>query len=360
MKRLCSYLACAALGAGAIAANAEIINGRESVVLTNTIARVVVDLAGGSIGEFRLLQKDVNPLTWAAPVNETSARPFGHFLCLDRWGPASASEAAQGMPYHGEASSALWKIESRSQHSAQLSATLPKAGLSVRRTITLSSTSAVFTVQEEITNQNPLGRIFNIVQHPTIAPPFLSETTVVDCNGLQGFAQSSPLPNPEERSAKWPNAINQAGVTIDIRTLKNDHDPNVVSYIFDEPHGWITASSPEKGLLLGYVWSRSDYPWINLWRDSRNGQPVARGLEFGSTGLHQPFAILVKKDRIWDRPLFEYIDSREKVTRSYTAFLCPIPADFSGVSKIRVDNDRLILNERRETTPRELQIRTSQ
>ena len=69
------------------------------------------------------------------------------------------------------------------RQSGVMTATLPLAGLSVRRTVNVSPSQAVALVREDITNDRPLGRVYNIVQHPSIAPPFLDETTLVDCNG---------------------------------------------------------------------------------------------------------------------------------------------------------------------------------
>ena len=45
-----------------------------------------------------------------------------------------------------------------------------------------------------------------------------------------------------------------------------DPAPDVVSYTIDEEHGWVTASSVSGGLLIGYFWKTSDYPWFNAWR----------------------------------------------------------------------------------------------
>ena len=220
----------------------------------------------------------------------------------------------------------------------------------------MSSNDAVFTVREEITNDNALGRIYNAVQHPTIGPPFLDESTVVDCNGRKGFAQGASLPNPEEPAFFWPRALNRDGETVNMRRLTTDQNPNVVSYSIDEAYGWVTAATPAKDLLIGYLWKTTDYPWVSLWRDVRDGKPAARGLEFGTTGLHQPFPTLVKKGRIWDRLLFEHLDAGETTARSYTSFLFKIPSDFAGVESIKVDKRRLILRERGGATPRELSI----
>jgi hypothetical protein len=340
----------------------EIVDGRKSLVFNTPMSRLVVDLSGGAIGEFRLNNTQVNPLNWAHPkATDASIHGFGHFLCLDRWGPASEAEAARGMPYHGEASNVEWSIardvtESGGEMEAEMQARLPKAGLYVRRTIRMSRLTPAFKVREEITNDNPIGRIFNIVQHPTIAPPFLDENTIVNCNGTKGFAQGGTLPTPEEPSEIWPNARQKNGNVVDMRRLTTDPEPNVVSYVIEAPYGWVTAASPSRGCLIGYFWRTRDYPWVSLWRDVRDGKPAARGLEFGSTGLHQPFATLLKKGHIWDRPLFEYIDAGEKITKSYTAFLCAIPKDFRGVQSIRIEGEVLTLSESSKSEGREFTV----
>jgi hypothetical protein len=334
------------------------IDGRKSVVLESAAARIVVDLGGGAIREFRFKDKDLNPLSWNSPgPGDISVHGFGHFLCLDRWGPPSEAEGKLGMLYHGEASNVAWQIESDEAGATVMAARLPKAGLSVRRKVSIAKGDALIYVKEEVHNDNALGRVFNIVQHPTIAPPFLDEKTIVDCNGRKGFAQGGSLPNPEEPSTEWPQAPKKEGKTVDLRHLADDPNPNVVSYVIDEPFGWVTAVNPARGLLIGYIWRTRDYPWVSLWRDVRNGQPAARGLEFGSTGLHQPFPILTKKGKIWERPLFEYIDADQTITKKYAAFLLKVPVDFRGVESIRIDNDRVLVEERIGETPSALNKR---
>lgn len=341
-------------------------NERSSIVLEGSAAELVLDLNGGSIGDFHLKDLPLNPLRWATPEpGDKSNRAFGHFLCLDRWGAPSEAEGARGMPYHGEASHVGWRT-AEAPHSKDgfieslMEAKLPLAGLSVRRRVRLSVTQALFVVREDVTNDNPLGRIYNIVQHPTIGPPFLDSNTLVDCNGRKGFAQGNPMPHPEEPSFYWPAALNQEGVQVNLRRLTSDPNPNVVSYIIEDRHGWVTAANPARGLLIGYLWKTAEYPWVSLWRDVRQGQPSARGLEFGSTGLHQPFPILAKVGSIWNRPVFEHVDAGETVAKSYAAFLLKIPADFIGVQSLTVASGRLVIRERAGKGDREFVIPTTE
>ena len=339
-----------------------LIGGRPSLVLEHEQARLVVDLAGGSFREFRFVDQPLNPLNWNPPAsNQTSPMVMGHFLCLDRWGPPSKAEGANGMPYHGEAGKVLWNLDDEVHQpggmlQARMTATLPMAGLKIDRTVQLAPRSTVALVSETVTNQNALGRPYNMVQHPSIAPPFLQESTIVDANGRKGFAQGGTLPFPETPSFYWPQALNRDGEIVNLRYLTTHHQPNVVSFTIDDPIGWVTAASPNHGLLIGYFWPTKDYPWLDIWRHSAEGKPAARGLEFGTTGLHQPFPILMEKGRIFGRKLFDYLDANQSATRRYATFLLRIPSDFSGVEKLDLTEDRIEVQERQDGKGRSFSI----
>lgn len=319
---------------------------------------LVVDLGGGSIADFQLSSEGLNPLGWDSwyfspdPASDPPMEPrsMGHFLCLDRWGSASDAEKANGISNHGEASAVWWEVSQNPLSNggvieAVLTARLPLAGMHVERTIRLLDQVAVFSVTESVTNTNPIGRIYNMVQHPTIGGPFLDEQTVVDTNATRGFMQETPMPTPEDPEVRWPNALQKNGTRVDLRYLKGDPHPQVVSFVMDDEYGWITATSPSSGLLIGYLWKVSDYPWVNVWRNARNGKPFARGLEFGTSGLHRPGHDLVSKGKIFDRALYRYIDASETQTFSYVNFLCEFPDSWSGVSSVQFADGSITINE---------------
>ncbi|MBK5293742.1 MAG: hypothetical protein JJE04_18945 [Acidobacteriia bacterium] len=321
------------------------VDGRPSVMLSGSAALMVIDLNGGSIVQFQLREQGLNPLRWANTGGAGEARPMSHFLCLDRWGQPSAAELKNGMPFHGEATRVRWEVVEAGAVSARMKAKLPMAGLEVERVARMEPGSAAVLVTETVTNGNPLGRLYNMVQHPTIGPPFLDESTLVDSNAGKGFMQSSPLPNPEEPSVQWPYALLD-GKPVDMRRLQSDPMPNVVSYVVDEQYGWATAVHPARGLLIGYVWKSAEYPWFNAWRHVADGKPLARGLEFGTTGLHQPFPVLVEKGRIFGRTLYEYLDAAQRETRGYVMFLAQTPAGYTGVARVEVSNGELVIHGR--------------
>lgn len=342
-------------------------NSRYVFILENKTARLTLDPAGGALAAFQLHcdgKLSVNPLSWDGAVHEgrdpsdSSARMLGHFLCLDRWGPPSKSEESNGMPYHGEAAAVSWHIERKEDHpGAFMAALLPLADMQVRRDVRLvdeikhsgdwAGVLGIVLVTESVTNINKLGRIYNMVQHPSIAAPFLNENTIVDCNGCRGLAQGA-VGDIKEVSEKcvFPNATLPDGSTVSARHMTGGED-DVFSYEVsaDSRFGWVCATSPEHNLLFGYIWLRTDYPWVSLWCCSRDGKPVARGLEFGTTGLHQPDPFLIQHPRIFGLPTFDHLDANESRLRKYVMFILSIPPGFRGVDRIVFEVDKYVIYE---------------
>ncbi len=343
------FLLMAALYDANVALAETAVKGRPALVLNGEVARVVVDLLGGSIADFHLQDQGVNPLSWGREEAGAGPQSMGHFLCLDRWASVSEAEAENGMPAHGEASAVPWRVvrgpEERDGFiEAEMAATLPLAGFAVRRWLRLAKDRALLSVREEVQNTGALGRLYNMVQHPTIGPPFLDETTVVDSNARKGYMVYSPMPNPEEPAVFWPQAHKLAsGDEVDMRYLGGDDDPTNAGYSFDDSYGWVAASTASQGLLIGYIWKTAEYPWLNIWRNSDAGKPAARGLEFGTTSLPLPPAALAAKGKIFGIPLFEFLDAGQTIAKGYAAFLFEIPSDYAGTEQVALIDDRLVV-----------------
>ena len=269
---------------------------RKTLVLENAQVMAVFDLGGGALADFSFKDQELNPLAWHHPEpNDTTPQPFGHFLCFDRLGNPSQAEKENGMPFHGEASKIFWYesvITSIPSGSTGINMTceLPIAKMSVKRTAFLSKLGPVLQVIEIFTNVNPLGRVCNIVQHPSIGGPFLDEAVLVDSNAWKGFSVGNPMPMVEEPVVYWHSMV-KGGQFTDLRKLDAGDSPGVESFICrnGDKFGWITACNPGEGLLIGYIWLAEHYPWIRHWRHITDDVPQARGLEFGTTPLPLPF-----------------------------------------------------------------------
>ena len=147
------------------------------VTLENTSAFLRVDSFGGAICAFQLNGSAINPLSFRfskeqMPANNLAGAPYqGHFACIGRWGQPSAGEMEAGIPNHGEPANIEWQVEKQSQTKLVMKTVAAKEGLEVNRTISMDAAHPVFSVEETVTNIHALGRLYNIVQHPTLATP---------------------------------------------------------------------------------------------------------------------------------------------------------------------------------------------
>ena len=316
------------------------------VKLENSTIVLHMNLNGGSYIDFHIKEQPLNPLNF---LLEVPPQPpyMGHFLCFDRWGPPTESEKTNGFTHHGEANLQVWKMLDENNSGCTMKCSLPMGGLELIRDVKLSDSEPVFFVTEKIKNLNKYGRMFNIVQHVTIAPPFLTKSTIFDNNTEKGFENKEDGSlNQEETILNWPVASHN-GEKISLRHFDNAW-PRVTSFTFsqDEEYGWVTACNPKEKLMLGYIWKTEEYPWINFWRSMDNGLPIAFGMEFGTTGFHEPFPIIAKKGKIFGRNIYDFIDANEELNKSFIAFLAKIPEDYKGVEKVEIKDSFLNIKEK--------------
>ena len=240
--------------------------------------------------------------------------------------------------------------------------TAPLEGLHVNRLMVLDDENAVFSVTEKVTNINPLGRLFNMVQHPTLAAPFLTNETIVHCNAYKGFnymLSASPL----EFAARWPFGVVQIGDSRDIINLSNVDKAYSSVFSFtvkkDAKFGWITAYSPKYKLLIGYLWKRDDYPWTSLWQDFDGDNIRYRGLEFGTTGMHKSYKEIIEEGnhRVFDEDSYKYIDAGETQSRGYLAFMAKTPEGFTSGGDVSFENDKIIITD--TITGKQITIQTT-
>ncbi|MEO6149545.1 MAG: hypothetical protein ABIN95_01930 [Mucilaginibacter sp.] len=319
------------------------------IKVKNSEASVSVDLNGGAITEFRLKDIDVNPISFKfskdqMPANNKSGAVYqGHFACIGRWGPPSDGEIKTGQPNHGQSAVSLWEEAEHTDTTIKMKVHTSLEALDTFRTLTISSDAAAFEVTEVIKNVSNTGRLYNVVQHPTLAAPFLNKDTRVDSNATSGLNYNFDT-NPLQYACEWPKGLCEDGRVIDLNVPDIVHN-SVFSFVVDKQaaHGWITAWSPVHSLLIGYVWKRADHPWIDVWQQFGEGELKFRGIEFGTSGVHKSFKEIMAHNntRLLGENTVSYLDAGEEVSRSYGAFLLKTGSGFTGVESITVQNGNL-------------------
>ena len=138
------------LDATAHAASTE---SEETFTLENTAISVTVALHGGFILS-------------VCPAGRPDANPVSnrHFICCDRWGPASKAEQQEGMTWHGEAMREDWSLDSHLDYgSVQIDHCYGERGTADGRAdgnaASRTTRETVMLVEEDVTNTNSLGRV---------------------------------------------------------------------------------------------------------------------------------------------------------------------------------------------------------
>ncbi|WP_194768598.1 hypothetical protein [Tamlana sp. I1] len=330
-----------------------------SVILKNETAEFEMTLEGSAFTKFRLTDNPINPLDWRLPkkrLPDTNIGSFlfqGHFLCLGTWGMPTDGEKKAGLKFYGEGNTEVWKI-TKPLHNTDTSQSIttvmqgPIERLDVTRTLNLYNHSSVVEVTEEVTNNLPIGRPYNILQHATMGGRFINQKTILNTNAGKGFYQNaeykrSTYTDIEETSYEWPNALVPDG-EIDL-TLSNQVQKSFVStHIFpeNETHGWATLTNVEAGLLIGYIWDKKDYPWLNVWHQYEEGKVKGRAIEFATCGMWQPFEYMMSNDsRFFGQNSFEFIDAGETKHKTYFMFLLPIDSNFTAVENIKMNTNSI-------------------
>jgi hypothetical protein len=365
---------------------------RPAFCLTNGVVELTTLTGGGHIADFRLLDStgsSVNVLWEApwpsidpdkfrsrrdfrknvrkygpAPVGPFLAAFTGHAVCVDYFGGPSDAEAAQGLTLHGEAANSRWQLLEMKQTSAEarlsLAARLPAAGLRFRRDLGLRRNELVVYVEERLTNERAQDHFFHWTQHVTLGLPLLSPNeSVIALSGTRavtwphGYDGASLV--GDHREFTWPEAPASDGGNVNLaRPFARDRKGFVAAVLLDPQRevGFVAALNWRLGLLLGYCFRRSDFPWVAIWEENiaRTGPPWegktrARGLEFSSTpmpvGKEQTFA----RGPLFDTPTFRRIPAKGELRAPYVAFLSKVGSRWRSIGDIEVKHDSIVVTE---------------
>lgn len=320
------------------------------VTLNNAEALVSFSKWGGALVNFHLANDSINPFTWSLqkddmPVNNKNGAPFqGHFLCTGRWGSPTPGEITSGIPHNGEPSNIWWQLKEQTTRSLVMECSAQLEGFEVERKVILSPEAPLFEVTEEFTNKLNIARNLPVVQHATLAAPFLDTLVTIQSNASKGFNQKFVPGNFLKYESNWPFlTVDTLRRMIDLR--KSDYkDGFVGTYIISDSIGWVTAYNPKYRLLLGYVWKRKDYPWFHIWHGTKDGKLIAKGLEFGTTGLGDTSPLeerfLLK---FYGSANLNYVDANSSVEKSYVCFLMKFEKEFEEINNILLTQEKLTI-----------------
>jgi hypothetical protein len=324
---------------------------RRAASIENDELRVTVLEEGGHIAEVQDKRTGVNPL-WTPPwpsvepsTYRAASHPaygtnvdakllaglMGHNVCLDIFGGPSDDEARAGLTPHGEASVAPYDLEATGDV-LSMRAGLPLADLRFDRRVELRGRG--IRIQESVENMSAYDRPVGWTQHVTLGPPFLRK-------GLTQFRASATRSQVIEQefgaddylipgaAFQWPHAPRTDGGTADLRRFTSAEASSAYTAHLMDPaivDAFFVAFCPAMRLAFGYVWRRSDFPWLGIWEENHsrqfapwNGQALTCGMEFGVSPMPEMRRAMIDRGRLFDVPTYRWIPAKGRVNVEYSA-----------------------------------------
>jgi hypothetical protein len=343
---------------------------RPALLLTNDRVELTVLPMGGAFAAIVLKDdaEKMNPLWDALRADQEEGRPLrpysvlGHFVCVDGFGPSSAEERATGFPGHGEAHTLPWATRSFAKEGKVASLVqavhLPRVQEVLTRTLKLVDGENIVYVRSTLESLVGFDRPVNWAEHATIGSPFLEPgVTVVDMSSNRALTRPHdggnrrvPYRLPSEKEFAWPMAPTLAGGLVDLRAAPNppnsgDHTGHLMDAT--RPFAFVTALHPQKRLLLGYLFKRSESPWLQIWESYPPKGMMARGLEFGTQAFDLPRREVVTQNRLFGELLYRWLPAKSTIESSYLFFWTRVPEGFLGVSDIEFSGGALRIEDKR-------------
>lgn len=328
---------------------------RRAFDFANEKLAVTVSVEGGHIASILHKGTQVNPL-WVPiwPSIEPSAYDparhpeygtgneskllagiLGHNLCLDLFGGPSEDELAAGMFTHGEANLVPYAIN-EDAGAVTMRCALPQAGLQFERTLRLTPGSDVLLIRETVTNLTACDRPIAWTQHVTLGPPFLERgVTQFRAPGTKSRVIESDF--TEGRGAQktgadfdWPLCPRKNGGQIDLRVYTAEPVSAGFTTTLMDPHrerAFFLAFHPKTKLLFGYIWKRTDFPWLGRWEENHLrthkpwvGKSLTLGMEFGASPFPESRRAMIERRELFGVPGYRWLPAMKSATVDYCAF----------------------------------------
>ncbi|MEO8051596.1 MAG: hypothetical protein ABI833_14350 [Acidobacteriota bacterium] len=349
--------------------------GQPAVTLSNDRLQMTVMVQGSSIASLVMtddaqkLSPYWNPAHLAREVGRTvpATGSLGHFVCVDGFGPASPEERAAGLPMHGEAHVTTFQVTATKEtggSSLTLTAKLPIVQEVFTRSFRMVAGENVVYVDSQLENLMGFDRPVNWAEHATVAAPFLEpNVTTVEVSGSRSqtrpYTESSPqakAQNPTQRRLTsgqdftWPMAPGLDGKTIDIRrTPEHPHYLDHTATLLDPSRRleWVASFNSNKRVILGYVFKREDYPWVQYWGSYPADTQVVRGMEFGTQPYDLPRRETITDGPMFGTPVYRWLPAKSKIESHFLLFYARVPEGFQHVDDVRLENGRIVIEDRR-------------
>lgn len=344
--------------------------GLPALVVANEKVEFTVTVLGASLAR-AVLRDDAErlnplwePVRMARELGKDSKfqGSTGHFVCVDGFGPVSPEERAAGLPGHGEAHRQRYQgTRSGAEGNGvvvSLEAVLPIVQEKFTRTLRLVEGENVLYVESRLENLLGFDRPVNWAEHATVGSPFLAPgETVVDVSGARSMTRPYPKPpaGPTQRRLQsgaefsWPLAPALDGPPVDLRETPRelrylDHATTLVDPALK--YGWTTALNTARGLIVGWVFRREEFPWVQYWGQYPPSGKLARGLEFSTQPFDVPRREAIGTATMFGAPTYRWLPAKSAITARFLVFYARAPEGMKRVEAVTVERGQLVIEDR--------------
>ena len=112
------------------------------------------------------------------------------------------------------------------------------------------------------------------------------------------------------------------------------------------PLAFVTVLNTARHYLLGYVFRRAEYPWVqNYMQYAPNGWS-GRGIEFATQPFDLPRRQMVELNKMFDTPVYRWLPAKSKIATRFLLFWVKSPEGMTRVDDVRLENGKIIVQDR--------------
>jgi hypothetical protein len=160
---------------------------------------------------------------------------------------------------------------------------------------------------------------------------------------------SQPRTLASDREFEWPMAPLIAGGARDIRSAPANPNSLDHSTTLVDPSrrlGFVTALNTGRGYLLGYVFRREEFGWVQDWQSYPRDLRMYRGIEFATQPFDVPRREVVSLNSLLGAPVYRWLPAKSKISARFIMFWTKAPLGMMRVDDIRLDGGSLIIEDR--------------
>ena len=358
--------------AGLASAQTASFEGQPAIVISNGRLNVTVLKQGAALASIIIPSDPSAPDPLWNPIRlarengrrEQFSGAIGHFVCVDGFGQPSPSEKAAGLPQHGEAHLLQFDVTRDDAGALEMKATLPIVQEVFTRTFHVVPGENVVYVDSRLENLLGFDRPINWGEHATVSAPFVEPgKTFIEISGSrsQNRPYSASQPGPGGSASRtqrrlvsgvdftWPLAPSLDGRTVDMRAFPEEpHFIDHVAALMDPSRDteFAVAFNRARHLIYGYLFRRSDYPWIQHWGNYPSVTELVRGLEFATQPYDVPRREAIGMGTMFGAPTYRWLPAKGAIESHFLLFYSQTPEQMEKIDDVRLENGTVVIEDR--------------